>query len=173
MVIRFTKATKFLVLCLILALCAVISVTTRTVTVSTPVGAVAGQPLYLLVYRTLGESEPTAPGRAQVQSDLEFLKNNGFIILSEQELLKTLRREEPLPVRSVVLLFNTDASAFKNEVKNDLEKSGTPYFSLRKIAALTQELRAVGCPVTQVERNAAADLDFFLRLVYAPRYGGL
>jgi hypothetical protein len=157
MVIRLTKATKFFCLCALLLISVLISLGTRSITVSTPY---AGEqtPLPLLLYRSLGEGE-RALNRNDVRRDLAYLLQNGYTAVSEQELLAALRREAPLPAQPVVLLFDDANPAFAAEVLPVLQEAGLPWFPLHKATALSKELRVAGYPVTRLERVAGIAME--------------
>ncbi len=156
MVIRFTKATKFLCLCALLLVSVLISLGTRSITVSTPY---AGEqtPLPMLVYNNLGR-EGTALDRNDLRRDFAYLLQNGYTAISEQELTAALRRKTQLPEQPVLLLFDETNDAFAKEVRPLLEEAGLPWLPLSKAVVLSKELRIAGYPVTRMERTAGVDI---------------
>jgi hypothetical protein len=159
MIIRFTKATKFMLLCALLVLSAVISIGTKTITVSQPITASGAQPLPMLVYRLSGAATPNVN---DVRDDLEYLHENSYTILSERDLLASLRSKTPLPSKSVVLLFEDGGKTFREDFAPELDADGASWFPLSKIAALMQELRVAGYPCARLERSAVfSPQDYF------------
>ena len=163
MVIRFTRATRFFCVCIMLAVTALISIGTRTISVSAPYSA-RGETLPVVIYRGVGGSLPTALSLRELQSDLAYLAKEGYTALSEQDLVAALRRESPLPEAPVLLLFDDGADAFAGTVLPLLEQRGLPWFSMSKSALLTQELRTAGHPVTRLERIAGFTLEEQLKI---------
>jgi len=151
MVIRFTKATRFLCICALLLLTALIGIGTRSVTVSTPY-TFRGRAISVVIYRSLDDGRPTGLTPEDLKADLAWLTENGYGALSEQELVAALRREFPLPARPVLLLFDDQAKTFAAHVLPILKDAGVPWFPMGKYALLSGELRAAGYPVTRVER---------------------
>lgn len=161
MVIRLTKATQFFCLCALLLVSVLISVSTRSITVSTPY---AGErtALPLLVYSNLDEGG-AALDQNDLRRDFAYLLQNGYTVVSEQELMAALRREAPLPEHPVVLLFDEDSAAFALQALPVLEETAFPWLPLSKAVTLSKELRTAGYPVTRMERMAGiemSDYDF-------------
>ena len=151
MIIRFTKATRFLCVCALLLLTALISIGTKSISVSTPY-AFRGRPLPVVIYRNLNDGGPASLSLGGLRADLAWLAGNEYTALSEQELVAALRREAPLPESPVLLLFDDSAKAFAAEVLPILKEAGLPWFPLSKSGLLSNELRAAGYPVTRIER---------------------
>ena len=150
LVIRFTRATRFFCACALLALTALVSIGTRSVTVSTPY-SFRGRPLPVVIYRNLENGSPTGLTLKDLKQDIAWLEENSYTALSEQELVAALRREIPLPAAPVLLLFDDQAESFK-AVLPLLKQAGLPWFSIGKSNLLANELRAAGYPVTRIER---------------------
>jgi len=151
LIIRFTRATRFFCVCALLLLTALISIGTRSVSVSTPY-TFRGRPLPVVVYRGLDGGKPTGLTLEELGEDLGWLIENGYDALSEQELVAALRREAPLPESPVLLLFDDQAKDFAAHVLPMLKDAGLPWFPLSKSGLLSNELRAAGYPVTRIER---------------------
>jgi len=151
MVIRFTRATRFFCVCALLLLTALVSIGTRSVSVSTPY-AFRGRPLPVVVYRNLNDGRPAGLTLKELEQDLAWLAENGYAALSEQDLVAALRREAPLPASPVLLLFDDAAKSFETDVLPILNAAGLPWFPLSKSGLLSDELRAAGYPVTRLER---------------------
>ena len=151
MVIRFTKATRFLCVCALLLLAALVSIGTRSITVSSPY-PLRGRAMPLVIYRNLDDSGPTGVTLEALEKDLAWLGKNGYTALSEQELVAALRREAPLPASPVLLLFDDTAKSFPSETLPLLERAGLPWLSMEKYGLLSGELRAAGYPVVRIER---------------------
>jgi len=158
MVIRFTRATRFFCVCALLLLTALVSIGTRSVSVSTPY-TFRGRPLPVVIYRDLAGGRPTGLTLEELREDLAFLEQAGYTALSEQELVAALRRESPLPEAPVLLLFDDAAKAFAAEVLPMLGEAGLPWFPLSKSGLLSDELRAAGYPVTRLERVSGFTLE--------------
>jgi len=156
MVIRITKAMRFFFVCALLLVTALISIGTRSISVSAPYNAqpLPGRPLPIVVYHA---DTPTSPSPREVREDLDGLLSGGYAALSERDLVASLRRESALPARSVLLLFDDRAPAF-GQLRPLLEESGLPWLPLDKAGLLTQELRAAGYAVVRVERVAGFTL---------------
>jgi len=150
LVIRFTRATRFFCVCALLLLTALVSIGTRSVTVSTPY-SFRGRPLPVVIYRSLDNGSPTGLTLEDLERDIAWLEENNYTALSEQELVAALRREVPLPAAPVLLLFDEEAASFK-AVLPLLKQAGLPWFSIGKSTLLANELRAAGYPVTRIER---------------------
>ena len=163
MVIRFTKATRFLCVCVMLAVTALISISTKSISVSAPYNA-RSKPLPVVVYRGIEDGSPTALSLRELRDDLAFLAGSGRAALSEQALVSALRREASLPGEPLLLLFDDSAKRFRSKIQPLLEEQGLPWFSLEKAALLSQELRAAGCPVVRLERRAGFTLEEQLRI---------
>ena len=151
MVIRFTKAARFLFVCALLLLTALISIGTKSVTVSTPY-SFRGRAMPLVIYRNLDNGGPTSLTLEELKADIAWLAGEGYSALSEQELVAALRRESPLPENPVLLLFDDGAKSFAAHVLPILKEAGLPWFPMGKYALLSNELRAAGYPVTRIER---------------------
>ena len=89
MVIRFTKTTKFFLVCALLLVTALISIGTKSMTVSVPYSAPAALPL--VVYRDIGGDAPTSLDMQGFRADLDYLREH-FTALSEQEIVYTDRK---------------------------------------------------------------------------------
>ena len=160
MVIRFTKATRFLLICALLLVTALISIGTRSISVSAPYAA-QGEPLPVVVYAGAGTALPTGIGPRELREDLEFLRPR-YHALSEQDIVAALRRERALPAAPVVLVFDEGANGFAGALRPLLEEAGVPWFCATKTTALMRELRAAGFPVTRLERTAGLSLEEML-----------
>jgi len=163
MVIRLTRATRFFCVCAMLAVTALISIGTKSISVSAPYGvrgrgAFPGASLPLVIYRDIGGDSPLALRLQELRDDLDFLTGSGYTALSERDLMAALRRETPLPGEPVLLLFD-DGGEFADKLKPLLEEQGIPWFSLGQSTLLSQELRAAGYPVTRLERTAGFTLE--------------
>ena len=158
MVIRFTKATRFICICLMLLITALISIGTRSMSVSAPYQT-RHSPLPVVVYRAVENGCPTASSLRDLRQDLDYLRENGYTVLSEQELVAALRREQALPERAVLLLFDDRAEHFAGEIQPLLDEHELPWIPLEKSAVLTRELRAAGFPVTRLERSGVFALE--------------
>jgi len=160
MVIRLTKATRFFCICALLLVTALISIGTRSVSVSAPYTS-SGRALPVVAYRM---GTPVSPTPREVQEDLARLRAGEYTALSERDLVASLRREAPLPARPVLLLFDDKAAAFAKQLRPLLEESGLPWLPLSKAELLTKELRAAGVPVAQLERVAGFTLEELLEM---------
>jgi len=155
MVIRFTKATRFLLVCILLFITALISIGTKSMSVSAPYSAPRALPL--VIYRGIGSGAPTALSLQELQADLDFLQER-FNALSEQDIIYTLRREKALTMAPVLLVFDDESESFIENIRPLLEEQGIPWFSAAKTTALVNELRSAGFPVTQLERSGGIAL---------------
>jgi len=151
MVIRFTRATRFLLVCALLLLTALVSIGTKSVTVSTPY-SFRGKAMPVVIYRSLDDGRPASLTLDDLEADVTWLAEEGYEALSERELVAALRREAPLPERPVLLLFDDRAKSFRAAVLPILKEAGLPWFPTSKSALLANELRAAGYPVTRIER---------------------
>jgi len=142
--------TRFFFICALLLVTAVISIGTRSVTVSAPYKT--GEALPVVVYRA---GTPTSPGEHELRADLSALGGLGYHPVSEQDLVLALRRERPLPAPPVLLLIDEAFAALP-------EESGLPWLPIEKAALLSKELRAAGYPVVQLERVAGFSLEEML-----------
>ncbi|MDR2524880.1 MAG: hypothetical protein LBC83_01605 [Oscillospiraceae bacterium] len=156
MVIRLTKATKFLCLCALLLVSVLISLSTRSITVHTPY---AGEPqtVALLLYQSLGE-EANALRGDDVAADMACLARDGYTPLSQEDLRAVLRSETKLPPRAVVLLFDDQAPAFTTEAKPVLEASALPWLPMTELTVILRDLQQAGYPVVRLERVAGVAL---------------
>jgi len=137
-----------------LLITALISIGTRSMSVSAPYQT-RHSPLPVVVFRAVENGCPTAPGLRDLQQDLDYLRENGYTVLSEQALVAALRRERPLEDRAVLLLFNDGAPNFEQQVQPLLDERELPWIPLEKSPVLTRELRAAGVPITRLERSGA------------------
>jgi len=153
MVIRFSRAARFFCVCALLLLTALISIGTRSVSVSTPYDF-RGRALPVVIYRNLNDGGPASLTPEDLRADVAWLAAEGYEALSEQELVAALRRKAPLPAAPVLLLFDDGAKAFASDVLPILNEANLPWFSLEKSTLLANELRAAGYPVTRIERVA-------------------
>jgi len=151
MVIRFTRATRFFCVCALLLLTTLISIGTRSITVSTPY-TFRGRTMPVVIYRDLNGGRPTSLTLEELGKDLAWLAENSYAALSERELVAALRREAPLPASPVLLLFDDSAKSFAAEVLPMLKEAGLHWLPLSKSTLLANELRAAGYPVTRLER---------------------
>jgi len=151
LVIRFTRATRFFCACALLLLMALISIGTKSVSVSTPY-TFRGRPLPVVIYRGLEDGRPTGLTLEELGKDIAWLAQEGYTALSEPELVAALRRKAPLPEAPVLLLFDDAAKSFAAGALPMLREAGLPWFPLSKSVALANELRAAGYPVTRIER---------------------
>jgi hypothetical protein len=158
MVIRFSKATQFFCLCVLLLAGVLVSLSTRSITVSTPFSS-RGEELPVLLYRKVGEPGSESFPLAQLRSDLAYFKERGHTPVSEQELLKAIRREAELPERPVLLLFEDERPLFQSLARPLLLREGVPWFPLAKSAALARELRMAGYAVVRMERRAEVPVE--------------
>ena len=158
MVIRFTKATRFFCVCALLLLTALISIGTRSISVSTPY-TFRSRPLPVVIYRDLGGAHPTSLALEELERDLAFLEERGYTPLSEQELVAALRRETPLPANPVLLLFDEGSKPFAAGALPLLKEAGLPWLPMSKSTQLSNELRAAGYPVTRLERVSGFTLE--------------
>ena len=158
MVIRFTKATRFFCICVLLLLTALISIGTRSMSVSAPYNT-RHSPLPVVVYRGVADGGPTALSLRELEADLDYLAGGSYYVLSERELVAALRLERAIMGRPVLLLFDDRAENFAREIKPLLEARELPWFSLEQSAVLTRELRAAGYPITRLERSGAFTLE--------------
>ena len=163
MVIRFNKATRFVCVCALLLVTALISIGTKSISVSAPY-MLQGQPLPVVVYRGVGGEAATALSLRELRDDLAWLGEKGYSALSEPELVAALRRESPLPGAPVLLLFDDAAPDFTRLIKPVLDECGVSWFPMGKSGLLTQELRAAGHPVTRLERSAGFTLEEQMKL---------
>ena len=163
MVIRFTKATRFFIVCVMLIVTALISIGTRSMSVSAPYH-VRSSPLPVVVYRGVEGDSAAAPSLRELQADLDFLLESAYAVLSEQELVSALRRESELPAQPLLLLFDDGAEGFGKDIRPLLEGRELPWFSLEKSAVLTRELRAAGYPIARLERTAVFTLEEQLKM---------
>jgi len=155
MVIRFTKAARFLFVCILLLVTALISIGTKSMSVSAPYSAPKALPV--VIYRDVGTGAPTALSLQDLQADLDFLQEY-FHALSEQDIIYTLRREKALTTAPVLLVFDDTSKPFIEDIQPLLEEKGMPWFSAAKTTALVNELRSAGFPVTQLERSGGVAL---------------
>ena len=153
MVIRFSRAARFFCVCALLLLTALISIGTRSVSVSTPYDF-RGRALPVVIYRNLNDGGPTSLALEDLKADIAWLAEQGYEALSEQELVASLRREFPLPAAPVLLLFDDSAGRFASDILPILKEAALPWFSVGKSTLLANELRAAGYPVTRIERVA-------------------
>ena len=72
MVIRFTKATRFLCVCALLALTALVGIGTKSVSVSTPY-TFRGRAMPVVIYRNLGDGKPNSPTLEDLRADIDCL----------------------------------------------------------------------------------------------------
>ena len=154
MVIRLTKATKFFCLCALLLVSVLISIGTRSITVSTPY-APNSEALPVLIYRT-------AAAANELASDMAYLSRNGYTVISETELTAALRRQSPLPARPVLLVFDEGMVGFSEQIAPSLKAKSLPWFGLSKLGALSNELRTAGYPVTRLERIAGVAMEQYI-----------
>jgi hypothetical protein len=159
LVIRFTKATRFFCICAMLLVTALISISTRSISVSAPYAPPG--PVQVVSFPLPGSS-PAAPNLRTLTADLDYLARSGRSVLSEQALVAALRRETPLPAEPVLLLFDDAAEGFA-QLRPLLEERGLPWIPREKSALLTQELRAAGYAVTRLERTGGFALEDQLR----------
>jgi len=155
MVIRFTRATRFLLICILLLITALISIGTKSMSVSAPYAAPIALPV--IVYRGIENGEPAALRLQELQHDLDFIQER-FNALSEQDVVCTLRREKALTRTPVLLIFDDTAENFANEILPLLDENEIPWFSAAKRATLVNELRSAGFPVAQLERTGGVAL---------------
>ncbi|MCL2531845.1 MAG: hypothetical protein FWE40_06790 [Oscillospiraceae bacterium] len=158
MIIRLTKATRFLLICALLLVTALISIGTRSVTVSAPYTPRA-QAMPVIVYRAVGEDSPNAVPLRQLKDDLDYLLQQDFIVLGEPELVAALRRQATLPGRAVLLLVDNTCERFDRDILPLLEERELPWIPMEKSGVLTQELRAAGHSVARVERTPTMTLE--------------
>ena len=151
MVIRFTRATRFFCVCALLLLTALISIGTRSITVSTPY-SFRGRAMPVVIYRDLNSGRPASLTPEDLAQDIAWLAENKYTALSERDLIAALRRKAPLPASPVLLLFDDGAQNFASEVLPVLKQAGPHWLPLSKSALLANELRAAGFPVTRIER---------------------
>jgi len=155
MVIRFTRATRFLLVCILLLITALISIGTKSMSVSAPYTAPTALPV--VVYHGIENGEPTALRLRDLQDDLEFIQER-FNALSEQDVVYTLRWEKALTRTPVLLIFDDTAENFADEILPLLDKNEVPWFSAAKRATLVNELRSAGFPISQLERTGGVAL---------------
>jgi len=158
MVIRLTKATRFFCVCVLLIVTALISIGTRSMSVSAPYRT-RSSPLPVVAYRGIKDGSPAAPSLRDLQADLDFLLESAYTVLSEQELVSALRRERELPPQPLLLLFDDSAKEFSTQLKPLLIERELPWFSLEQSTVLTRELRAAGYPIVRLERTAVFALE--------------
>jgi len=152
MIIRLNKATRFACVCALLIITALISIGTRSMSVSAPYQFRANT-VPVLVYRA------QALSLRELQEDLDYLASGGYVVISEQELVAALRRERELPSKTVLLLFDDSCEVFATQVKPLLAEQELPWFSLEASSVLTQELRAAGHPIARLERMGIFTLE--------------
>ena len=163
MVIRFNKATRFFCVCVLLLLTALISIGTRSISVSAPYNT-RHSPLPVVVYRGVESGGPTALSLRELEADLDYLAGGDYYVLSERELVAALRLERAIAGRPVLLLFDDRAENFAAQIQPLLEERELPWFSLEQSAVLTRELRGAGYPITRLERSSAFALEEQLHL---------
>ena len=156
MVIRFTKITKFLLVCALLLVTALISIGTRSMSVSAPYAAPAALPL--VIYRDIGGDAPTSLDLQGFRADLDYLREH-FTALSEQEIVYTLRQKKALTRSPVLLIFDDTTEIFTAHILPLLEERELPWFSASKAKTLVDELRVAGFPVKQFERTGGISLE--------------
>jgi len=158
MIIRLTKATRFLLICVLLLVTVLIGIGTRSVTVSAPYQPRA-QAMPVIVYRALGDDSPAAVPLRQLRDDLDFLLHEDFSALGEPDLVAALRRQTSLPGHAVLLLFDNTCERFAHDVLPLLEERELPWIPMEKSALLTRELRAAGHSVARYERTPTLALE--------------
>jgi hypothetical protein len=158
MIIRLTKATRFLLICALLLTTVFISIGTRSVTVAAPYTSRA-QALPVVVFRVAGGESPAAISLRQLEDDLDYLLAAGYAMLGEPELVAALRRQATLPGHAVILLFDNHDVQFTARVLPLLEERELPWIPLEKSALLTRELRAAGHAVARYERTPTLTLE--------------
>jgi len=158
MIIRLTKATRFLLICALLLVTVLISIGTRSVTVSAPYTSRA-QALPVIVFRAVGGESPAAVSPRQLRDDLDYLLRAGFSVLGEPDLVAALRRQASLPGHAVLLLFDNTCENFARDILPLLEERELPWIPLEKSALLTRELRAAGHSVARYERTSTLTLE--------------
>ncbi|MCL2446306.1 MAG: hypothetical protein FWD06_06025 [Oscillospiraceae bacterium] len=157
MIIRLTKATRFLIICALLLVTALIGIGTRSVTVSAPYTPRA-QAMPVIVYRAMERDSPAAISLQQLEDDLDFLLDNDFVVLGEPDLVAALRRQATLPGHAVLLLFDDTCRKFTRRVLPLLEERELPWIPAEKSGLLTRELRAAGHSVARYERTPTLTL---------------
>ena len=158
MVIRFNKATRFVLICAMLIVTALISIGTRSMSVSAPYHT-RGGPVFVAVYRVVEGDCAASVSLRELEADLDHLAEGGYAVLSEQALVAALRREAALPGGAVLLLFDDSAALFETQVQPLLEERELPWFSLEQSAILTRELRAAGHSIARLERAGMFTLE--------------
>jgi hypothetical protein len=162
LVIRLSRATKFLAICAMVALTALISIGTRSISVSSPFAPTRTEPLPLLYYRDVAaEGQGTTLPLWELEADLDYFAGHGILPLSERDVVSMLRLERDFPAYPALLLFDENAPAFQEQVRSLLESRGIPWISLEKSEELTRELRAAGYVMTRLERVAGVPLDAY------------
>jgi len=152
MIIRLNKATRFFLICAMLAITALVSIGTRSMSVSAPYHT-PNATLPIIVYRA------EAVCLRQLQADLDYLADGGYAVVGEQELVAALRRARELPDKTVLLLFDDGCDVFAAQTRPLLEERELPWFSLESSTVLTRELRAAGHPITRLERADVFSLE--------------
>ena len=155
MVIRFTKTTRFLVICVLLLVTALISIGTKSMSVSAPYAASGALPV--VIYRDVGAEGPTSPSLQELEADLAYLQAH-YNALSEQDIVYTLRRGKALTETPVLLVFDDAPERFGADILPLLEERDIPWFSASKSTVLVSELRTAGFAVTQLERTGGVAL---------------
>ena len=158
MIIRLTKATRFLIICALLLVTALVGVGTRSVTVSAPYTPRA-QALPVIVFRAVDSETPAAVPLRQLKDDLDFLLDSGLEALGEPDLVAALRRQATLPGHAVLLLFDNTSEQFARDILPMLEERELAWIPMEKSGVLTRELRAAGHSVTRVERTPTLTLE--------------
>jgi len=156
MVIRFTKTTRFFLVCALLLITALISIGTKSMSVSAPYTAPAALPL--VIYRDIGGEAPTSLDMQGFRADLDYLKAH-FIVLSEQEIVYTLRQKKALTRSPVLLIFDDTSETFAEHILPLLEEWELPWFSVSKAKTLADELRTAGFPIKQIERTGSISIE--------------
>ncbi|MCL2195443.1 MAG: hypothetical protein FWB76_05770 [Oscillospiraceae bacterium] len=158
MIIRLTKATRFLIICALLLVTALIGIGTRSVTVSAPYTS-RSQAMPVIVYRAVDGESPAAVPLRQLEDDLDFLLHAGYSALGEPELVAALRRQATLPGHAVLLLFDNTCERFARDVLPLLEERELAWIPVEKSGVLTRELRAAGHSVARYERTPTLTLE--------------
>ena len=161
MVIRFTKTTKFLLVCALLLVTALISIGTKSMSVSAPYSAPPVLPL--VIYRDIGGDTPTSLDMQGFRADLDYLQEHRTA-LSEQEIVYTLRQKKLLTLTPVLLIFDDTSEHFGAHILPLLEERELPWFSVSKAKTLADELRTAGLSVKQIERSGGIALEEQLEL---------
>jgi len=158
MIIRLTKATRFVLICALLMMTALIGIGTRSVTVAAPYSPRA-QALPVIVYRIVGGEYPAAVSLRQLEDDLDYLLDGDYAVLGEPDLVAALRRQTSLPGHAVLLLFDNTCERFAHDILPLLQERELPWIPLEKSALLTRELRAAGHSVARYERTPTLTLE--------------